>query len=146
LDFFQIPRPTSSTIDKIAISKVNALVNTFKQLIKEVAEYYMKKNAFKEFKAEIDINFLDNGQATVKAGLDNKSLTDAFDSTKHYAYSIMSVYKDEIKKYLESEYPELTWVDEHRVGSVDYFKIRLTIVWNLNYEKIFGSSCMSLLE
>ena len=50
MDFFQIPRPISSTIDKIAISKVNALVNTFKELIKEVAEYYMKKNSFKEFK------------------------------------------------------------------------------------------------
>jgi len=146
LDYFQIPRPTSSTIDKIAISKVNALVNTFNELIKEVAEYYMKKNPLKEFNAEIYINFLDNGVATVKAGLENLSLTDIFDSTRNYAYNIMSVYKDDIKKYLEAKYPELTWNDEHKGDSVQYYKIRLTIVWSLNYEKIFGCSCMSLPE
>ena len=85
----------------------------------------MRKNSFREFKAEIDICFIDNGQATVNAGLLDKSLSDTFDSTKHYAYNIMSVYKDEIKKYLEAEYPELTWIDEHKVGSVQHFKIRL---------------------
>ncbi|CAB4489081.1 unnamed protein product [Rhizophagus irregularis] len=116
LDFFQIPRPISSTIDKIAISKVNELVNTFKDLIKEVAEYYMRKNSFRGFEAEIDICFLDNGQATVKAGLDN-TLTDAFESSKHYAYNIMSVYKNEIKKCLEAEYPELTWTDDHKMDN-----------------------------
>jgi hypothetical protein len=105
----------------------------------------MKKNSFKEFKAEIIVIFLDNGQATVKAGLD-RSLTDTFDSTKNYAYKIMSVYKDEIKKYLVTEYPELTWVDEHKSGSVQYYKIILTIAWSLNHEKIFGTSCMPLLE
>ncbi|CAG8728349.1 13201_t:CDS:2, partial [Funneliformis mosseae] len=145
LDYFQIPRPTSSTIDKIVISKVNALVNTFKELIKEVAEYFMMKNSFKNFSTYIVICFLDNGQATVNAGLE-KSLTDIFESTKHFAYNIMSIYKDEVKKYLKTIYPELTWDDEHIVGSVQYYKIRLTIDWNLNYGKILGNSCMSLLE
>ncbi|CAI2190547.1 20719_t:CDS:2, partial [Funneliformis geosporum] len=139
LDYFQIPRPTPSTIDKIVISKVNALVDTFKKLIKEVAEYFMMKNSFKKFKTEIIICFLDNGQATVNAGLE-KSLTDIFESTKHYAYNIMSIYKEDIKKYLKIKYPELTWDDEHIVGSVLYYKIRLTIDWSLNYGNILGSS------
>ena len=43
----------------------------------------------------------------------------------------------------EKEYPELTWTDEHKSGSVQYYKIRLFVNWKLDYDKILQSSCMS---
>ncbi|RIA85145.1 BTB/POZ protein [Glomus cerebriforme] len=144
MDYFQIPR-AGSTIDRIVILRLNEIVNTFKYLIKEVSEYHMYKNSFKKFITEIDVCFLDNGQATVKAGIDN-TLTDIFDSSKTYAYSIISVYKNEIKNYLEAEYPEITWEDEHRVGSVQYYKIKLCIKWELDHIKILNGSCLKIIS
>ncbi|CAG8438698.1 9725_t:CDS:10 [Diversispora eburnea] len=138
LDFFQIPRSTASAIDKVVITKVTNLINAFKQLIKEVAEIYMKESSFKNFKAEMQILFLDNGQATVN--VDKKGISDIFENTKNYAYYIMALYKDEIKSHLENEYPELTWVHQHTSGEdLQYWKIRITIDWNLNYEKVLAN-------
>ncbi|CAG8538749.1 13167_t:CDS:2 [Acaulospora colombiana] len=140
LDYFQIPRPTASAIDKIAIAKVGDLIDTFKQLISKVSENYMKEASFKGFKADIDILFLGNGQATVHAGLEKTSLTDMFLATKEYAYDIMSLYKYEIKDHLENEYPELTWVHQHHSGQeLPYWKIRISISWSLNHERILAN-------
>ncbi|RHZ47234.1 hypothetical protein Glove_586g35 [Diversispora epigaea] len=140
LDFFQIPRSTASAIDKVVITKATNLINAFKQLIKEVAEIYMKESSFKNFKAEMLILFLDNGQATVN--VDKKGIlgiSDIFENTKNYAYNIMALYRDEIKSHLENEYPELTWVHQHNGEDLQYWKIKITIDWNLNYEKILAN-------
>ncbi|CAG8603150.1 2043_t:CDS:2, partial [Acaulospora morrowiae] len=139
LDYFQIPRPTASVIDKIAIAKVSNIIDAFKKLIGEVSEIYMKEKSFKEFKADIDILFLDNGQATVKTGLEKTGLSGVFSNTKNYAYSIMSLFKDEIKDHLENEYPELTWVHQHNGEELQYWKIKITLAWSLNHERILAN-------
>ncbi|CAG8526864.1 5061_t:CDS:2 [Cetraspora pellucida] len=131
LDFFQIPRPTS--IDKIAITKIRNLINAFNQLISKVVESYLKESSFK---TDIDVLFLSNGQATVHALLDENNLSDVFLDTKRYAYNIMTLYKDIIKERLENEYPELTWVHQHNGEDLQYWKIKLSISWTLNKEKI----------
>ncbi|RIB19239.1 BTB/POZ protein [Gigaspora rosea] len=132
LDFFQIPRPTS--IDKIAITKIRNLISAFNELISTVVESYLKETSFK---TDIDVLFLNNGQATVHAYLLNEiNLSDIFLDTKRYAYNIMSLYKDIIKERLENEYPELTWVHQHNGEDVLYWKIKLSISWTLNKEKI----------
>nr|CAG8435807.1 11891_t:CDS:2 [Entrophospora candida]CAG8437867.1 12130_t:CDS:2 [Entrophospora candida] len=144
LDYFQIPhrppRPTASLIDHIAIKKVDELINTLKYLISEVSEHYMKKLLFKEFKEDLTIIFLDNGQATVHPEL-YENFGKIFESTKHYAYKIMSLYKKEIEEHIIKEYePNLIWLDEHKGDSLLYYKIKLTITWKLNSENILANS------
>src|SRR5437763_13226688 len=123
LDYFQIPRPTASLIDYIAIKKVNELINTLKYLIGELSEYYMKKHLFQEFKEDVTIIFLDNGQATVHPEL-YENLGKIFESTKHYAYKIMCLYKKEIEEHIVKEYePNLIWLGEHKGVTLSYYKI-----------------------
>ncbi|CAJ0627069.1 861_t:CDS:10 [Entrophospora sp. SA101] len=83
-----------------------------------------------------------NGQATVHPEL-YENFGKIFESTKHYAYKIMSLYKKEIEEHIIKEYePNLIWLDEHKGDSLLYYKIKLTITWKLNSENILANSLL----
>ncbi|CAJ0905663.1 11836_t:CDS:2, partial [Entrophospora sp. SA101] len=87
-----------------------------------------------------------NGQATVHPEL-YENFGKIFESTKHYAYKIMSLYKKEIEEHIIKEYePNLIWLDEHKGDSLLYYKIKLTITWKLNSENILANSFKKVEE